>query len=203
MTDDTHRRFSEAAMDLLALRKAAALAHWVHGVHLVLSGASTPTVAVTCDETMSFEETCLVLHPCEFRRQVLQLMASDAAGLGPSFGLGESSIHIGVLSSPGTDMDDRGLVVTDIDGTHAAVVHVIAGEQGPRLEGTTSEIPESCYWPLNNVPVLESVDPDLGVVLLSCAFQHADNDRARAAYTAILDAMVTATAEEITVLLGA
>ncbi|MEM8926479.1 MAG: hypothetical protein AAGD35_23480 [Actinomycetota bacterium] len=202
MNDDGRIRLTEAALDLVALRKVAVLAHWVPGVNLVLSQDDGPTIAVTADERLEFDTTCLVMHPCEFRRQVLQLMSADEVGLGPSFGLGHGAIHIGVVASPGAVMHDNGLIVARFSENHSIVAHATVVDRASLASRPVTSPPRSCAWPLDDIPVAEDVDPDLGVVLITCGYADDDPTRASLAYGAVFDAMVTSTAEEMSTLVA-
>ncbi|MEM7341076.1 MAG: hypothetical protein AAF467_20635 [Actinomycetota bacterium] len=179
---------------MAALRKSAILAHWVPGVSLLIQQAHEPLIAVSCDSRLADTYGCSLVHPCEYRRQVVDLVSSSAAGLPPAFNPGDL-MHIEIMADVGTTVDADGVVSAQFDEHHTMVgFAVLAEAPGPDQHAG------GCQWSLNEAPVLESHDPDLKASLLTCSFPTGDPARTARARQAILDRLVVSEAEEIAAL---
>ncbi|MEM9653859.1 MAG: hypothetical protein AAGA65_17335 [Actinomycetota bacterium] len=194
----------DAVLDLSALRKAAVLAHWVPGVNLVVSQLGGPAIAVTADPTLTIAGAELRLRPCELRDQVLGLMAPAASAADRLFDLGGPAIHIGVVTAPGTQMDEEGIVLTSIDDKHTGIAHAFVVDRA-RADSVVPTPPKSvsCGWEADAVPLVEHLDEELGVVMVTCLYHTDDVGQATAAYGAVFDAMITGSAEEFAALAAA
>lgn len=188
MTDlATHQEF-------VALRKAAILAHWLPGLSLLIRQQREPVLAVTTESQVAADHGCGELHPCEFRRQVIQMMTSDRAGLPPDFGDGGLSLQIEVVTGAATTFDNSGLVITMFDRWHSVVGFPTLSVADPSRSPLE---PGSCQWPLVDAPVAEEVDLGLGAAFVCCTYPTSDPRRADLAYAAVFEEMIGRSAAEV------
>ncbi|MEM7275837.1 MAG: hypothetical protein AAF547_22365 [Actinomycetota bacterium] len=167
--------------DLLALRKAAVLAHWIPGLSLVVDCAATGTVRVSADQWSA--DPWPTVHPCEFRRTIVQLRASAEVGLAPPLDEAGDGLRIDMIGAPGTEIDESGLVVARFDPEHSVIAFATSGPV------------DGARWAVETSP-----DDDLGIVLVHRAFPTEDDEAAGQAQELVFRAMVESAAEEIAAL---
>lgn len=180
--------------DLLAIRKAAVMAHWVKGLSLMLLRSSRPTLLVTVDEQLTTTGRHLRMHPCDFRREVGLLMGSESAILGSTSDLGRGNMQLEIITCEKARFEDAGLVGTGFDDHHSMVGFVTTTSA---VEDLRHQNHKTCEWDLSKPPpLLLNVDDELELTMVTCSYFTEDVQRAELAYSAVFDAMITASAEE-------
>lgn len=191
---------SGAAVDLLAVRKAAVLARWVPGISLAIGRDGGPTVLVTDDDRLSVSRAMERIDPDRFRRQLAEAISGHDTTVGRLLGLGRHEVHIGVITAPGTVLDDNGLVVAALDDDQSVLGFVTVFGLGPGLaaDRPVDDGPGRCDWIGDEVPIVEDPDDALGMTMVSCRYRTDDARQSVLAYEAMLDAMVASGVEEVT-----
>ncbi|MEL6981143.1 MAG: hypothetical protein AAFO29_01835 [Actinomycetota bacterium] len=189
---------------LLAVRKAAVLAHWVPGISLLVSQPDWPGVMVSTTPWDMGDGWWMPVDPCTFRREVGCLPGRPSGIVGPRLGAEDTDLRIEVVTSGSTRFDDAGLFSLPFDEHHSAVGFSVLASIGLRRAAVSGQ-PETptCLWDVDGPPqLLQNVDADLGVKLISCCYPSTDELRASLAREAMLEAMLSAGADEVATVAG-
>ncbi len=184
---------------LLAVRKAAILAHWVPGISLLVSQSDWPGLQVTTTPWAMDDGWWTPIDPCRFRREVCGLPERPSPVVGHSLGADDAALQIEIVTSGTTSYDDAGLFTLPFDEHHSAVGFPMLADisVGPTLTEGSPESP-TCRWDIDERPqLLQNVDAELGVKLISCCYPTDDELRAHLAREAALDALLSTGADEV------
>ncbi|MEM7322957.1 MAG: hypothetical protein AAF531_07720 [Actinomycetota bacterium] len=191
---------------LLAVRKAAILAHWVPGISLLVSQSGWPGLQVTTTPWDMGDDAWLTVHPCQFRHEVCALPETPSTVVGPTLGTDDSELQIEVVTSGLTRFDDAGLFTVPFDTHHSAVGFSMLSEVpiDLELEAGGTDHRATCQFPIDQQPDLtQNVDIGLGMKLVTCCYPTEDLQRAEAAREAVLELLFTAGADEVAMVAGA
>ncbi|MEM9607869.1 MAG: hypothetical protein AAGA99_10645 [Actinomycetota bacterium] len=181
------------------IRKAAALAHRLPGVSLVVRQTDWPPLLVS-DEPWSPPDgqVWIEVSPTCFRDELRRLDDGASRLVGPSLLDADADVGIEVHTDGVADVDDFGLFVIEasceVRWTGFATLAAIS-VPAPTIErpGRPSPRVRRCD---RQCPLVSTLDIGLGTQLIGCSYVAADDDHAEAARTTIIDALVSATVDE-------
>ncbi|MEM7323354.1 MAG: hypothetical protein AAF531_09735 [Actinomycetota bacterium] len=186
----------------MAIRKAAALVHWVPGISLLVYQTDWPPLLVACaPQSPADGEVWMQLTPCQFRNELAQLPDGSSDLVGPSLCDEDADLRIDLVTDGSTMIDGAGLFSMPNGHDQRSIGFVtLAAVPFCDPRPPTRSCLGRALRSTEGLGLTTVVDEALGVRLVSCSFPESDAVRGDRANAIMFDALLQASVEEITLL---
>ncbi|MEM9036024.1 MAG: hypothetical protein AAGA99_08105 [Actinomycetota bacterium] len=186
--------------NLVALRKAAVLAHWIPELDLQIHQVGSAGVRVAASRPPAGFRGASV-DPCEFRRLVIRVMAGEVGVAARELGLVLGhQLRIELHAGPGLLIGAHGLVRAELDGEWGVLATAVLGHDGGAALASVTV--DDVAPPDDTVQLDLDHDGQVDVTLLHASFPLRDRVRERIVLSALSAAAATYAAEEVALALA-